>query len=323
MKKSIFYIIGIFVTLLMNCKSPRIIYINGMHKQTDIVKNNTLHNYLNKTEMYKFELFKKEKENYCLIIDSTLFKKPYYTTNLYHNKTLDSLILLFKQKINSKNIDTNIEINWVGTVNFGLRKPNFVIIHHTAQNSCEQTLKTFTNVNTLVSAHYVVCKDGTIYNMLHDYLRAQHAGFSQWGSLTDINSSSIGIELDNDGYTPFDTLQINSLIKLLGYLKKKYNIPTPNFIGHGDIAPTRKNDPNIYFPWKDLAKLGYGNWAEKNDSVEIESNFSVNNALRLIGYNTKDTMAAFMAFKRHFRQDTSRIQTLEDKQVLKQLINLK
>ncbi|MCX8480665.1 MAG: N-acetylmuramoyl-L-alanine amidase, partial [Sediminibacterium sp.] len=248
---------------------------------------------------------------------------PYYSTNLYHNKTLDSLIGLFKQKINAKNIDSSIEINWVGTVNYGIRKPNFVIIHHTAQNTCEQTLKTFTNVKTLVSAHYVICKDGTIYNMLHDYLRAQHAGLSQWGQLTDINSASIGIELDNDGYTPFDTLQINSLIKLLRYLKKKYSIPTPNFIGHGDIAPSRKNDPNIFFPWKSLAKFGYGNWAEKNDSVEVESNFSVNNALRLIGYNTTDTLAAFLAFKRHFRQDTSRIQTLEDKQVLKQLINLK
>lgn len=33
---------------------------------------------------------------------------------------------------------------WVGTVNFNLRKPNFVIIHHTGQNGCPQTLQTFT-----------------------------------------------------------------------------------------------------------------------------------------------------------------------------------
>ena len=33
---------------------------------------------------------------------------------------------------------------WVGTTNFNLRKPNYVIIHHTAQDSTAQTLKTFT-----------------------------------------------------------------------------------------------------------------------------------------------------------------------------------
>jgi N-acetylmuramoyl-L-alanine amidase len=33
---------------------------------------------------------------------------------------------------------------WIGTVNFGLRRPNFVIIHHTAQQSCEKTLQAFT-----------------------------------------------------------------------------------------------------------------------------------------------------------------------------------
>src|SRR5258708_3967847 len=65
---------------------------------------------------------------------------------------------------------------WVGTTNFNMRKPNFVIIHHTAQNSCEQTLQTFTTVKSQVSAHYVICKDGTVHHMLNDYLRAWQAG---------------------------------------------------------------------------------------------------------------------------------------------------
>ena len=47
---------------------------------------------------------------------------------------------------------------WVGTINFNMRKPNFVVIHHTAQNSCDQTLRTFTVSRTQVSAHYVICK---------------------------------------------------------------------------------------------------------------------------------------------------------------------
>ena len=72
--------------------------------------------------------------------------------------------------------------SWVGTTNFGLRKPDFVIIHHTAQNSCDQTLHTFTTPHSQVSAHYVICKDGTVHHMLNDYLRAWQAGISSWGN---------------------------------------------------------------------------------------------------------------------------------------------
>src|SRR5438094_9434403 len=82
---------------------------------------------------------------------------------------------------------------WVGTTNFGMRKPNFVIIHHTAQTACDTTLRTFTLPRTQVSAHYVICRDGTIHHMLNDYLRAWHAGAGKWGNLTDGNSSSMGI----------------------------------------------------------------------------------------------------------------------------------
>ena len=93
--------------------------------------------------------------------------------------------------------------DWVGTTNLSMRRANFVIIHHTAQNSCEQTLQTFTLPRTQVSAHYVICKDGTVHHMLNDLLRAHHAGVSKWGNTTDLNSSSIGIELDNNGFEPF------------------------------------------------------------------------------------------------------------------------
>ncbi len=204
---------------------------------------------------------------------------------------------------------------WVGTTNFNMRKPNFVIIHHTAQNSCEQTLKTFTLTRTSVSAHYVICRTGVLHHMLSDYLRAWHGGVGKWGNMTDINSSSIGIELDNNGFEPFDSLQINSLISLLTRLKKEHNIPAANFIGHGDIAPTRKNDPNYRFPWKKLAEKGFGLWYDEvRDSVP--ANFNHIQALRIIGYDVKDTTAAIQAFKRHFLQDTTKRLNDIDKSVL-------
>jgi N-acetylmuramoyl-L-alanine amidase len=209
---------------------------------------------------------------------------------------------------------------WVGTTNFDLRKPNFVIIHHTAQNACEQTLRTFTLERTKVSAHYVICKDGTVHHMLNDYLRAWHGGVARWGNNTDINSSSIGIEIDNNGFEPFAPKQIESLLNLLSILKNKYKIPAANFIGHGDIAPTRKNDPNIQFPWVVLAKNGYGVWCDPNPAVKLKDNLTIPYALALVGYDIKDTTAAILAFKRHFRQDSTTLMNEADKSVLSQLI---
>jgi len=205
---------------------------------------------------------------------------------------------------------------WVGTINFGMRKPNFVIIHHTAQNSCEQTLQTFTLPLTAVSAHYVICKDGTVHHLLSDYLRAWHAGLGSWGNDKDINSSSIGIELDNNGFEFFPDAQMHSLLTLLDALKKKYNIPIANFIGHADIAPTRKNDPNIFFPWKELAGRGFGNWYEDTTNIQLPQTFDDLQALRIIGYDIKDTTAATLAFKRHWLQDTVRTLSDADKKVL-------
>ncbi len=206
---------------------------------------------------------------------------------------------------------------WVGTTNLGMRKPNFVIIHHTAQNSCDQTLKTFTLPRTQVSAHYVICKDGTIHHMLNDYLRAWHAGNSRWGNVTDINSSSIGIEIDNNGFEVFTAQQINSLLILLGVLKKNHSIPAANFIGHSDIAPTRKVDPNVTFPWKSLADKGFGLWYGDTSKVTLPQSFSSMQALRIIGYDVRDTSAAIGAFKRHFLTvDKSKTLTEADKKIL-------
>ncbi len=244
-------------------------------------------------------------------------RNPYKDSNKQYQQQVKKLALSIKENPVEKWTTDSIKEPpyWVGTTNFNLRKPSFVIIHHTAQNACLQTLATFTTVKSAVSAHYVICKDGTIHHMLNDYLRAYHAGVSKWGNLIDINSASIGIELDNNGFEPFDSLQIKSLISLLARLKSTYTIPTANFIGHGDIAPTRKNDPNYRFPWKTLADNGFGLWY---DAVldSIPQNFNSIQALRIIGYNVKDSNAAIQSFKRHFLQDSTKRLNHADKVVL-------
>jgi N-acetylmuramoyl-L-alanine amidase len=246
--------------------------------------------------------------------------KPYSDTNkAYKQQAKQFATKLKEQPIIEANDSIKAPDYFVGTTNFSMRKPNFVIIHHTAQNSCDETLKTFTLTRTQVSAHYVICRNGVIHHMLNDYMRAHHAGLGKWGNVTDMNSCSIGIELDNNGFEPFSEAQINSLVSLLGKLKKDYGIPTANFIGHGDFAPTRKNDPSIQFPWKTLADKGFGQWYDEVRDA-IPTNFNHIQALRLIGYDVKDTTAAIRSFKRHFMQDSTKRINDADKHVLNNLI---
>jgi N-acetylmuramoyl-L-alanine amidase len=213
-----------------------------------------------------------------------------------------------------KTLDANQQ-EWVGSVNFGIRRPNYIILHHTAQASADLTLKAFTMEKTEVSAHYVVGRDGKVIQMVNDYLRSNHAGVGKWGNETDLNSSSIGIEIDNNGKEPYAEVQIQSLIAVLTDLKKRYNIPAANIIGHSDIAPGRKIDP-ANFPWKRIAEKGFGLWY---DSVLVMPpvNFDAIAALRIMGYDVKNQEAAIKAFKIHFVQtDVSGVLTPADKLIL-------
>lgn len=211
--------------------------------------------------------------------------------NLYRQSPVTGQL----EKVNVK------DQQWIASINFGIRKPNFVVIHHTAQDSLGQTIRTFHSAKAGVSAHYVVGRDGKVVQMVNDLYRAHHAGLGKWGNDTDLNSSSIGIELDNNGTTdPWTDAQVNALIQLLSYLKNTYKIPQANFIGHMDLAPTRKNDPSR-FPWKKLADQGFGYWYD--DYLEIPPmDFNPKMALRIIGYDVRNLDAAIKAFKIHYIQ---------------------
>ncbi|MEO7307989.1 MAG: N-acetylmuramoyl-L-alanine amidase [Ferruginibacter sp.] len=251
---------------------------------------------------------------FILLVSNSCSTGKYAATNkVYKNQAKNFAGEIKKQPAD---IDSSKAGPWVGTTNFSMRRPNFVIIHHTAQNSCDQTLTTFTLTRTEVSAHYVICKDGTVQHMLSDYLRAWHAGAGRWGNVTDINSVSIGIELDNNGFEPFTEAQINNLLIVLRSLKKMYNIPTANFIGHADIAPSRKVDPNRFFPWQQLAANGFGYWYDITN-VNAPENFNAIQALRIIGYDTRDSIAAIKAFKLHFvQQDSIPVLSGQDRNVI-------
>lgn len=256
----------------------------------------------------------------ALVIIHSCARSPYKSTNKSYKKQAKEYAKMLREYPVEDSAGLNYVPSWVGTTNFTMRRPNIVVIHHTAQNNCEQTLKTFTLKRTQVSSHYVVCKDGTVHHMLNDLLRAHHAGVSKWGNATDLNSSSIGIEIDNNGFEPFTDDQINSLTELLGRLKRAYSIPVSNFVGHADVAPGRKVDPNKFFPWQKLAENGFGYWYDTT-AVTVPEGFNELQALRIIGYDISKPESAIQSFKLHFvPSDTTRTINEADKKILFDLV---
>ena len=134
----------------------------------------------------------------------------------------------------------------------------FIIIHYTGMQSEIESLKRLKNLRSKVSCHYLINRKGIITQIVKDKNIAWHAGKSRWNYFKNLNKFSIGIELVNKGhklgYESFPSVQIQTLIKLCKFLKKKYNIKPVNFLGHSDIAPLRKIDPGEKFPWQRLSR---------------------------------------------------------------------
>jgi len=191
---------------------------------------------------------------------------------------------------------------WVPSPNQDLRRPGLIVIHFTQQDSVQQSLDTLRGSNSggRVSAHYLIGADGQRYQLVSDERRAWHAGAGSWGTISEVNSASIGIELDNDGQTPFAEAQIQSLLVLLEDLCTRLGIPRHQIIGHQDMAPTRKPDPGPLFPWKRLAEAGFGLWPDAS-SGPAPAGFDPWTALRLIGYPLDDRAATVRAFRNHYR----------------------
>ncbi len=134
-----------------------------------------------------------------------------------------------------------------------------IVLHHTASNNGAGDLAHMRNPKAEVSAHYMLDRDGKIYQLVGDSKRAWHAGKGELhGVPTDVNSRSIGIEIVNDGSgkTPFTEAQYKSLTQLVGYLKQEYKVPDKNLVGHKDVAVPkgRKSDPASNFDWARLRK---------------------------------------------------------------------
>ncbi len=107
-----------------------------------------------------------------------------------------------------------------------------------------------------VSAHWLISPQGSVEALVPEDRRAWHAGAARWGSVEDVNSRSVGIELCNDGLSPFPAPQMAALERLLAGIVARHRIPPERVIGHSDCAPGRKVDPGARFDWARLARRG-------------------------------------------------------------------
>ncbi len=153
---------------------------------------------------------------------------------------------------------TELSPIWHPSPNFGPRrdslKPSLIVLHYTAMSSAQAALTRLCDPQYEVSAHYLIGADGTLWHMVQETDRAWHAGAGEWMGQSDINSRSIGIELDNRGDHPFSDPLMTSLEALLPAIMTRWNIPETGIIGHSDMAPGRKIDPGPRFDWLRLER---------------------------------------------------------------------
>lgn len=162
--------------------------------------------------------------------------------------------------------------------------PRFLIIHYTAGSSLQSTINWFLNPDAKASSHLLIGRTGETVQMASFNRRAWHAGLSSWGEINDLNSHSIGIELDNagemiqlsdgtwrssfgrkypddevfmgphqhddlnapeSGWHDYTEVQLQACFDAAAALHAKYNFDA--VLGHDDISPGRKRDPGPAF----------------------------------------------------------------------------
>ena len=137
------------------------------------------------------------------------------------------------------------------------------------------------DIKSEVSCHYLISREGKIYNLLCPKLKGWHAGISEWKNIKNLNDYSIGIELENKGhehgYTDFTKNQYTGIKKLIKFLKFNFFINDNDIVFHSDIAPNRKKDPGEKFLIKKLQLKRFKAYKKRENSI--------NELLKLYGFS--------------------------------------
>ncbi len=213
-----------------------------------------------------------------------------------------------------------------------------LLLHYTGMENADKACDWLCSASSKVSCHYLVSEEGQITQLVDEDLRAWHAGVSSWSGESDINSRSIGIEIQNKGHAAdlpaFPDEQMKAVAALSRDIVRRHAILPSRVLAHSDVAPGRKIDPGERFDWHYLHLNEVGLWVEPaplidgavlqlgDDGAQVAV---CQSDLRRYGYGIAETgffdahtQKVVAAFQRHFRPvkvdgiaDTSTVETLK------------
>jgi len=200
--------------------------------------------------------------------------------------------------------------------NFDHRRENkkikYLVLHSTGMQTAFESLRLLQGGDSayIVSAHYLIDEDGGVARIVDEAMRAWHAGKSCWERGEDVNSSSIGIEIQNSGNESFPDVQIKAVVDMCRGILERHKILPYHVLAHSDIAPSRKSDPGEKFSWASLAQQGVGLWPDVTESDELDAEEvwqnpeEIKSLLMRYGYDTRCNLKTLVtAFQRHFEPE--------------------
>jgi N-acetylmuramoyl-L-alanine amidase len=218
---------------------------------------------------------------------------------------------------------TGLRCARIASPNHGKRRAgvDMLVLHYTGMPNAEGAIARLTDPRSQVSSHYLIHNEGEIFALVREDRRAWHAGQSSWRGQKDLNSRSIGIEIDHPGHDggnpPFSSVQIDAVIALCRDITSRWPIPSARVLAHSDIAPSRKQDPGERFPWQELHRAGIGHFVapaplsngptlalgDQGPKVEeLQASLAgYGYAIEATGFYGEETQSVVRAFQRHFR----------------------
>lgn len=153
----------------------------------------------------------------------------------------------------------------------GGKPVRLVVIHADAGKSDAGTVAWIKDPKSSVSYHYLVGRDGQVYQFVAETKRAWHAGDSRWPDCTteipgrkpSVNDYSIGVAFANDGTEAYQPAQYVTGAELVADICRRHKIAPANVVGHVDVSPGRKTDPYKHFDWPKFRALVAGHNTER------------------------------------------------------------
>jgi N-acetyl-anhydromuramyl-L-alanine amidase AmpD len=125
-----------------------------------------------------------------------------------------------------------------------------IVIHADAGKTDQGTISWILKRKSNVSYHYLVTRQGVVYQFVDDDQKAWHAGVSEFKGRKFCNNYSIGVSFANDQKgEAFTSGQVDAGVALVADLCRTYGIPVERVTTHAVVSPGRKVDPGPLFPW--------------------------------------------------------------------------